>query len=210
MSSPRELFVAEWVTDRGRLELVEPTDEEVRTHADALAGHYNEPTNRALLTNTCDFTARDVVDQFAGMRARGCHPFLLTLDGSLVGDGDLRNVEERSAEYAVMVGPRASQAKGLGTRFSVMVLALAFERLGLARVYASVRPENAGSLRMFEKVGYRVDASPAARRYAEEADDVCVSIDREAFRRAHSVAIAGIRLEVRVENRSAPQSRRGS
>jgi RimJ/RimL family protein N-acetyltransferase len=192
-----ERFLVEWITDVGLLELVEPTDAEVRLQARALADFYNEPSNRALLTNTQEFTAEDVVDQFAEMRAQGGRLFLLKVDGEVVGDCDLRNVEGRVAEYAIMVGPRASQAKGLGTRFSVMVIALAFERLGLDHVYASVRPDNAGSLRMLEKVGYVRDASPAARRYAEELDDVCVCIDAATFRRAQSDAIARVRIELR-------------
>jgi RimJ/RimL family protein N-acetyltransferase len=192
-----ERFLLAWITDVGRIELVEPTEKEVRVHAQALADFYNEPSNRALLTNTHDFTADDVADQFAEMRAHGGRPFLLKVEGEVVGDCDLRNIEGRVAEYAIMVGPRASQAKGLGTRFSVMTLALAFERLGLDHVYASVRPDNAGSLRMLEKVGYVLDASAAARRYAEELDDVCVSIDAATFRRAHGNAIARIRIEIR-------------
>lgn len=197
MSLSRELFFAEWIVFRRRLELVEPTEEEVRAHSEALADHYNEPANRALLTHTHFFTAGDVAERFAEMRARGDRLFLLRVDGSLVGDCDLRNFEGRAAEYAVMVGPRAFQARGFGTRFSLMVLALGVERLGLNRFYASVRPENEGSLRMFEKVGYRVDASPVARRYAEEADDVCVSIAASTFRRIHADAIGRIRLGAR-------------
>jgi RimJ/RimL family protein N-acetyltransferase len=197
MTLARELLVAVWTLGERRLELVEPTEEEVRIHSKALAGHYNEPTNRALMTNTHEFAEGDVVDHFAEMRARGDRAFLLLVDGSLVGDCDLRHIEVRTAEYAVMIGPRASQGRGLGTRFSVMVLVLAFERLGLDRVYASVRPENTGSLRMFEKAGYAFDASPAARRYAEDPDDVCVSMTAEAFRRAHDDGIAHVHVEVR-------------
>jgi RimJ/RimL family protein N-acetyltransferase len=197
MSHSRALFLVEWFVLQGRLELIEPTAEEVRVNAGALAGYYNEPSNRALLTNTRDFTAGDVVDHFADMRARNDRPFLLRLDGSLVGDCDLRHIEPHAAEYAVMVGPRASQARGLGTRFSLMALVIAFERLGLERVYASVRPENSGSLRMFEKVGYVFDPSPPARRYAEESDDVCVSIAASTFRRIHGDTMARVRVETR-------------
>jgi RimJ/RimL family protein N-acetyltransferase len=197
MRRSHELFLVEQIVDDLRLTVLEPTDGEVRVHAQSLADYYNEPTNRALLTNTQDFSAEDVVDQFAEMRADGGRPFLLMVDGALVGDSDLRRVEGRAAEYAVMVGPRASQAKGLGTRFSLMVLALAFERLGLDEIYASVRPENAGSLRMLEKVGYVVDASPAARRFAEASDDVCLSITAAALARLHREEMSRIRIELR-------------
>ncbi len=180
-----ERYSLEWQAAGLRLRLVEPTLREVREHAEALARYYNEPTNRALLTNEQDFEAEDVVDQFRGMWQSGDRPFLLYVGDDLVGDCDLRNVEADRAEFAILVGPRQTQAKGLGTRFSTMVLLLAFDRLAMSRIYAAIRPENAGSLRMFEKVGYDVDGTPEARRYAEEADDVCVSITAEKFRTMH-------------------------
>jgi RimJ/RimL family protein N-acetyltransferase len=189
-------YALEWLASEPRLRLVEPTRAEVRKHADALAGYYNEPTNRALLTNEQDFEADDVVDQFDGMWEAGDRPFLLYVGQDLIGDCDLRNVEKDSAEYAILVGPRATQAKGLGTRFSTMVLALAFGPLAMSRIYAAIRPENAGSLRMFEKVGYERDETPLARRYAEEADDVCVSIGAERFRAMYGDA-KDVRVAVR-------------
>lgn len=197
MSFARRLLRVEWVAGESKFAVLEPTMEEVGAYAQRLADFYNEPTNRALLTNTHHFSAEDVVDQFSEMRATGDRPFLLMVDGALVGDCDLRNIERHTAEYAVMVGARALQSKGLGTRFGLMVMALAFDRLGLQRVYASVRPDNWGSLRMFEKLGYVVDARPAARRYAEAPDDVCVSISASAFRHVHANVVADLRIEVR-------------
>jgi RimJ/RimL family protein N-acetyltransferase len=189
-------YSLEWLASEPRLRLIEPTAREVREHAEALAGFYNEPVNRALLTNEHDFDADDVVDQFREMLAAGDRPFLLYVGDEMVGDCDLRNVEKDCAEYAILVGPRATQARGLGTRFSTMVLVLAFGPLGMSRVYAAIRPENTGSLRMFEKVGYDRDESPAARRYAEEPDDVCVSITAEKFLRLRGDA-ADVRVSVR-------------
>jgi RimJ/RimL family protein N-acetyltransferase len=180
-----------------RLRLFEPTLEEVRAVAAELALHYNEPQNRALMTNEQEFSAEDVVELFEDMWKAEGHPFLLEVDGVVIGDADLRNVDGDRAEFAIMVGPRGSQAKGLGTRFATMALLLAFGPLGLKRVYASIRPENTGSLRMFEKVGYVRDSSADARRYAELPDDVCVSIDPAHMRRAQPETIAEARVSVR-------------
>jgi RimJ/RimL family protein N-acetyltransferase len=182
--------VARYAVEWGGLKLFEPTMDQVRAVAAELAGHYNEPVNRAFLTNETDFSAEDVVQLYGEMRASEGRPFLLATEGAVVGDADLRHVEQRRAEYAILVGPRARQGRGLGTRFSSMALVLAFGPLGLRRVYASVRPENTGSLRMFDKVGYVVDTSSDARRYAELPDDVCVSIGLEEFRRAQPEALA--------------------
>ncbi len=118
----------------------------------------------------------------------------LSVDGAVVGDCDFRHIEQGDAEFAILVGPRAAQGHGLGTRFATLALAVAFGPLALRRVYASIRPENAGSLRMFAKVGYRVDASPSARRFAEEADDVCMSIDAATFGSTHAARATEITL----------------
>jgi RimJ/RimL family protein N-acetyltransferase len=147
-----------------------------------LADYYNEPVNRALMTNDREMSPADVVTQFEAMAAEGGRPFLLYVDGGLIGDCDFRHVTHHHAEFAIMIGPRQTQARGLGTRFTIMATLGAFGPMGLSRVYASIRPENAGSLRMFEKVGYRVDASAEARRFAEAPDDVCVSIDLPRLR----------------------------
>jgi RimJ/RimL family protein N-acetyltransferase len=189
-------YSLEWLGSDPLLRLVEPTLAEVRAHAATLAGYYNEPTNRALLTNEQDFEAVDVVDQFKGMWKAHDRPFLLFAGGDMIGDCDLRHVEADRAEFAILIGPRATQARGLGTRFSTMLVELAFRRLGLLHVYAAIRPENGGSLRMFEKLGFDVDTTPAGRRYAEEDDDVCVSIEKEKFLR-----LRGDRREVKITER---------
>ena len=190
-------MVVDWLVADASLRLVEPTVEEVETHAAVLAGFYNEPYNRALLTNEYEFVAEDVVAQFAEMREEGGRPFLLFADDAMMGDCDLRHFEGTTAEFAILVGARARQAKGFGTRFSTMLHALAFGRLGMETVYASVRPENTGSLRMLQKVGYLVDASPAARRFAEAEDDVCLPVGARAFTSAHRHAIEGMRFSKR-------------
>jgi len=179
------------------LRLEEPTLREVRKHAAALAGFYNEPVNRALLTNDAEHSPEDVVDQFEEMWEDGGRPFLLYRAGEMVGDCDFRHVENGHAEFAIMVGPRDSQAKGLGTRFAVMAHAVAFGPLGLGRIYASVRPENRGSLRMFEKLGYAVDASPESRRHAEADDDVCLSIGPGELQRSQGEALKEVMVQAR-------------
>jgi RimJ/RimL family protein N-acetyltransferase len=189
-------YEVEWTADM-HLRVSEPTPAEVRALAAALAVHYNEPVNRALMTNSADHSADDVVALYEEMWASGGRPFFLYRDGLHVGDCDFRGVEGDHAEFAILVGPRGAQAKGLGTRFTLMAHALAFGPLGLARVYISVRPENAGSLRMFEKVGYAVDASAEGRGYAEAEDDVCLSMGRSDFERIHAGVLAKLTIRSR-------------
>lgn len=186
-----------WTTPIGQIVAIEPRPDEVLRHAAALAAAYNDPHNAPLLGHTEDVDEEDVVNHYLDVAADGGHNFLVLLDGALVADGDLRKVGGGAAEFAFMVASPAVQGKGLGTRVALMIHAFGFARLDLARIYASIIPHNAASRRVFEKLGYREDASPAARAYADEPGDITMVIDRAAFEHAHAAAMAEIELTVR-------------
>jgi RimJ/RimL family protein N-acetyltransferase len=203
---------ATWSTPQGLLTAIEPGPAEVKHAAARLADFYNDPHNAALLTNTIRFTPDDVVQLFADARAEGTRPLLYHRGGELVGDGDLRNITGTDAEIAVLLGPRALQGLGLGRRFATMTLALAYEAMGLLRVHAMIRPENVGSLRMFGALGFTKDDSPMARSFAEEDDDVCLSLGKTEFLAGAKEALAEIRLDVSesVETRGGSGEMRGA
>jgi RimJ/RimL family protein N-acetyltransferase len=187
----------EWPSEADVLVAIEPTLAEVRAAAGELARAYNEPHNRAMIANTTDFTPDDVGEHFATMRDEGARPFLLQRDGVLVGDADLRHVERGHAEFALLIASRASQGKGLGTRFALMLHAFAFRALGLARMYVTIVPENAASLRVFAKLGYVDDASDEARGFTDDPRDVSMSLACEDFERAWGERLRAVRFEER-------------
>jgi RimJ/RimL family protein N-acetyltransferase len=190
-------FLLELDAGPGRLRAREPTRAEVAASAPLLCGFYNEPHNAAMLAHTQTLTVADVVAHYRRLAADGARGFLLEVDGRLVGDADLRGVARGSAEAAILVGDRALQGRGLGTRFGVMVHAFAFEALRLARVYASILPANAASLRLFEKLGYETDDSPAARRRRDEPGDLTLSLPADRFARLHGALAAQVRIAPR-------------
>ncbi|HEY2509231.1 MAG TPA: GNAT family N-acetyltransferase [Polyangiaceae bacterium] len=160
----------------------EPTPAEVAEAAPFLAAAYNEPHNRAMMANTVAFGAAEVAAHYAEMRTDGARTFLLERDGVLVGDADLRNFDEDGrAEIAILVASPDMQGRGLGTRFALLLHALAFGPLACARIYASIVPENAASRRLFEKLGYALDTSDEASAYTEEEDDLVLSVDARAL-----------------------------
>ena len=177
-----------WSTQLGHLVAIEPTAAEVREHAAALARAYNDPRNAPLLGHSSPLTEADVIAHYASL----AHGFLLFVDGALAGDGDVRGVAEGAAEFAFLIASPAAQGRGLGTRFATMIHAFGFGTLGLARMYASIVPDNVASRRVFEKLGYTVDGSAAARAYADEDGDVVMSIERATFERRHAAALAQI------------------
>lgn len=174
-----------WVTPAGQLRAIEPRPDEVVQYAGALAAAYNDPRNAPLLGHTDD------------VAQAGGHNFLVFVDGAIAADADLRKVGGGAAEFAFLVASPAAQGKGLGTRIATMVHAFGFRRLGLERIYASIIPGNAASRRVFDKLGYQIDDSPAARAYADEPGDLTMAIDRAAFERSHAAAMAEIEISVR-------------
>ncbi len=77
-------------------------------------------------------------------------------DGAFVGLGVLflRSVAHRSAEvgYALV---RSAQGRGLGTALARLLVQRAFDELDAHRVTARVDPDNAASLRLLARLGFR-------------------------------------------------------
>jgi len=162
--------------------------DDLSPYAAALAAGYNDPRNALLMGHTAPIEPVEVLQLYADAARDGARSFLLFEAGGLVGDADLRNLRDGAAEFAFMIASPASQGKGLGTRFAIMVHTVGFQMIQLAQIYASVMPTNTASRRVFEKLGYVVDDSPAARAFADEPEDVVLSIDRATFDRINGPA----------------------
>ena len=186
----------EWPTDAGLLVAIEPSAQELAPHVEALVAAYNEPHNARMLGHAAALGAADVTGHYERLRADGDHGVLLLRDGALVGDGDLRGVTRRACELAFLVAASTDQGRGLGTRFALMLSMLAFAGLGVERVYASVLPANAASLRVFEKLGYTRDPGAEAAQYGDDGD-VVLSVSRAALSARHAAAMAEIRVVMR-------------
>jgi RimJ/RimL family protein N-acetyltransferase len=63
----------------------------------------------------------------------------------------------RSAEFSILIGDKAYWSKGFGTAATKAMLAHAFDDLNLHRIYLSVLAENLRAIRLYEKVGFRVE-----------------------------------------------------
>ncbi len=96
-----------------------------------------------------------------------------------------------------MIAASHVQGQGLGTRFAVMIHAFGFAQLGLRKIYASVVEANVASRRVFEKMGHGLDTSPEARGFADEPDDLVMSIDRATFEAKHADELRTLRIAAR-------------
>lgn len=179
------------------LRAYEPSAAELAAAAPRLSEHYNDPYNRTMLTNTATMSADEVMAHYREARQRGDRLFLLERDGVLMGDADFRHFDEQSAEYAILIGARDQQGRGLGGKFTLMLHALAFGDWGLVRVYVAIIPTNQPSLRMFQRLGFQADTGPHARSLAEEPSDATLSLDALSFRQRHAAAIDAVTIRNR-------------
>lgn len=186
--------------DGAQLEAVEPwSDDQVAKAAPQLAAWYNNEYNRSMMDNTSEITPKEVVELFCEAQAAGGRVFLLYWDGELVGDADFRHITPEAAEFAIMVGPRSTQGRGLGTSFSLLLHHFAFTTLGVKTCYLTIVPDNVAGRRCYEKVGYLVDSSPEARAYADDETDVAMSLPLDRFLDQHSSKTSTIQILDAVE-----------
>jgi ribosomal-protein-alanine N-acetyltransferase len=99
--------------------------------------------------------------QWASLRSlarRGqCLPFTITVDGRFAGQITLGNVIRASLRSAWIGYWVSSEAAGRGVATAAVALVVdhAMFNAGLHRIEATVRPENAPSLRVLRKAGFR-------------------------------------------------------
>lgn len=189
---PLRRLRAEWQTGAGLFVAVEPSPEDVRLRAGDLAAAYNDAHNRAMMANTIDFDEADVVAHYASMAGEGARQFFLHDRETFIGDADFRNLDRGEGEFAILIAAREAQGKGLGTLFARLLHALAFRALGLERVYVTILPQNVASRRLFRKLGYENDATPAARARVDHELDLAMSITRNAFARTDPDAMRDV------------------
>jgi ribosomal-protein-alanine N-acetyltransferase len=90
-------------------------------------------------------------------KAGRCLPFAVTYDGELVGQVTVSNIV-RGAFQSASVGYWVAQeraGRGVAPTALALVVDHCFTTVGLHRIEADVRPENAASLRVVDKLGFR-------------------------------------------------------
>jgi ribosomal-protein-alanine N-acetyltransferase len=110
-------------------------------------------------------------------------PFMIMLDGVLAGQITIGNVLRgslRSAWVGYWVDSEVTGG-GVATAATALVVDHGFRQAGLHRVEATVRPENAPSIRVLTKLGFREEG--LFRRYLDVAggwrDHICFAMTAE-------------------------------
>jgi RimJ/RimL family protein N-acetyltransferase len=138
----------------------------------------NRPDLMALLNRERPIAEGEHAQWFGGLAARDdCRFFAIERldEGRHVGNVWLWDIDprHRRAEVRIVIGDPLSTDVGIGSEAIRAVSLIAFEQLGLHKVYAYVLASNARAARAFEKAGFRtVGVLMADRRAGDRYVDV--------------------------------------
>jgi UDP-4-amino-4,6-dideoxy-N-acetyl-beta-L-altrosamine N-acetyltransferase len=121
-----------------------------------------EPEVQAQLFSERPPTMDEHLRWLAEVEARGDrHEFMIVerASGRSVGTIGLSHIDRvnRRAEYGVLIGEPDARGKGFAAEASRLLLAYAFETLGLRRVYLHVLARNSDALRLYRRVGFQTE-----------------------------------------------------
>jgi len=113
----------------------------------------------AVLPKSSDSVERMVAELLKSENSKGLiaeHP-----DHGPIGFGQLRHInwKDRNAELSVLIGDPVLWGRGVGTECLCLLCALAFEAVGLHRVYAYVIEFNDRSSRLVRKLGFEQEGT---------------------------------------------------
>ncbi|RTL61909.1 MAG: N-acetyltransferase [Pseudonocardiaceae bacterium] len=111
--------------------------------------------------------------------------FLVRFEGRVVGVQTMRAKDfagRRTIDSGSWIGMEV-QGRGIGTEMRAAVLAFAFDHLGATRATSAAFADNARSLRVSDKLGYRRTGTATVVRRGEPTEEVQVAITPDEFLR---------------------------
>ena len=115
------------------------------------------------------YQVEQVEQRFNKHQQQGKQHFAILLDEQVIGDIYLKQIDQmtRSCEMGIHLVNDTYKNKGYGTQAEKLLLKYAFEKLGLAIVYANTLLNNDRSKHVLSKVGFKETHSDAQRCYFE-------------------------------------------
>jgi RimJ/RimL family protein N-acetyltransferase len=85
----------------------------------------------------------------------------ILLGGRHVGTVVLDQIDRRmgKARLHIYIGEAAARGRGVGTRAVALAVALAFEELGLHKVYLTVHARNTAAIQAYQRVGFVIEGT---------------------------------------------------
>jgi RimJ/RimL family protein N-acetyltransferase len=148
------------ISERVRLRPITGSD------AEAIHAYVNDPLTlehlaleRQTPAQTEAYVADALTDNSRRPRVRYRLVVVSREQGEVLGDCLLRidvPLHDRQGEIGFLLRPDQWD-RGFGTELARLLVELGFRRIGLHRIYAHVRPDNARSVRVLEKLGMRLE-----------------------------------------------------
>ena len=140
-------------------------------------GFQNDPDIYQDMTNFTPFVYREAwVDAYFDRQAAKQRIYLaILLDGEPIGEVLLKQIDREgsSCVLGIHLQNDTVKGKGYGTCAETLAVEYAFDRLGLATVYADTVRKNTRSQHVLEKVGFRFSHEDALFRYYEITKGAC-------------------------------------
>jgi RimJ/RimL family protein N-acetyltransferase len=71
-----------------------------------------------------------------------------------IGNVQLTNINEKTAQFHVFIGEIGYHGKGVGTKSTLLILVYAFSVLNLESIYLFVNKKNISAIKLYEKCGF--------------------------------------------------------
>ena len=71
-----------------------------------------------------------------------------------IGNIQLTNIRNQTAEFHIFIGEQEFWGKGIGTKATKLILKYGFEKLNLKQIYLYVSPKNIAAIKSYEKCGF--------------------------------------------------------
>jgi RimJ/RimL family protein N-acetyltransferase len=136
--------------------------------------------------------SRVAEEDFLESNARGNGPdqvwAIETLAGEYLGGISLTTIDSinRSAQVGIVIGSKPNWGKGFGTDAMRVVLAFAFEKMNLHRVWLNVYDFNVRGIKSYEKCGFRREGVQREYRFLDGRyhDSLLMGILEHEYREA--------------------------
>ena len=140
-------------------------------------GFQNDPDIYQDMTKFTPFVYREAwVDAYFDRQAAKQRIYIaILLDGEPIGEVLLKQIDREgsSCVLGIHLQNDTVKGKGYGTCAETLAVEYAFDRLGLATVYADTVRKNTRSQHVLEKVGFRFSHEDALFRYYEITKGAC-------------------------------------
>ena len=160
---------------------------------EALYQQKNDPEVAGLLGGFINGYSREDIRQWIDYHHKQRDEVVLIIadaaNDRCLGHVGLYQIEHRtgSAEFAILIGDRASWGKGLGRICTRFMLEYGFAQLHLHRISLEVLASNERALRLYRNVGFREEGRKRDAQYknGQYHDVICMGVLHSEYSRDH-------------------------